>query len=481
MTKRLKLALVGRPNVGKSALFNRICGKRIAIVDEAEGITRDRLYADAEYFGRAFQVIDTGGISPKSALPFQEEVSRQAEIALEEADTIVMVVDSRIGVTPVDELVAKILLRKGKPVCLAVNKIDDFSHHDQIHQFYSLGISSVVGVSASQGYQMAELLEAAFKDLSLPEPYAVIDDKTIRVAIIGRPNVGKSTLINHLLDDQRCIVSPIAGTTRDSVDVEMERDGVLYTLIDTAGIRRKNSEHEVVDKFAAIRTERAIERAQICLLMIDATEGMTVEEKRIAHLIDEQGKGCILLFNKWDAVKGFRMEHCLEGVRQMAPFLSHCPTLFMSALTGRNTDKVFPYIVEVFEALRRRVTTGELNQFVEKVLQKYHPPMLQGKRLRIYYMTQVDIEPPRFVLFVNRPELMTDTYKKYMINQFRDEYRFSGIPLTFSLKGKIDRHKDRESPNVKRKPQEKGKKVETWSEKRAQKKAASMAEVESEF
>jgi GTP-binding protein len=431
----IKLAIVGRPNVGKSALFNRICGSRIAIVDEAEGITRDRLYADAESFGKVFQVIDTGGIDPKSKIPFQEEIRRQAEIAMEEADSIVMVVDATVGVTAMDEEVAKLLLRTKKPVSLAINKVDGFAHIDLMHQFYGLGIARMTPVSASQGFRIAELLENAFEGVTFStevEP----KDKRIKVAIIGRPNVGKSTLTNYLLSEERCIVSPIAGTTRDSIDADLSVDGREYTFIDTAGIRRKRAEHEVVDKFAAVRTERAIERADICVLVLDASVGMTTEEKRIASIIEEQGKGCIILFNKWDLVKGFRMEHCLEAMKQMVPFLEHCPKLFVSALSGRNVDKLFEHIIHVHEQVHRRITTGQLNKFIEKVLQKYHPPMLQGKRLRIYYMAQVDITPPRFVMFVNRPELMTDTYKKYMINQFREEYGFAGVPLLFSLKGK---------------------------------------------
>lgn len=276
--KRLKLAIVGRPNVGKSSLFNRLCKKRIAIVDEAEGITRDRLYAEADFFGRPFQVIDTGGIDIKSQVPFQEEIRRQAEIAIEEADAIVMVVDGIVGPTPLDEEVAKILLRTGKPVTVAVNKIDDWDKFSLVGEFYRLGLGSIVGISASQGIHIAELLEAAFENAKWPEENEVVTEG-IKVAIVGRPNVGKSTLLNAILGEERCVVSSIPGTTRDSVDVPFTIDGKAYTLIDTAGIRRKKAEHEVVDKFAAVRTERAIERADICLFVIDALEGLTAQEK----------------------------------------------------------------------------------------------------------------------------------------------------------------------------------------------------------
>ena len=431
----IKLALVGRPNVGKSALFNRICKKRIAIVDEAEGVTRDRLYADAEFFGKPFQVIDTGGINPHSDVPYQEEIRRQAEIAMEEADVIVMVVDVTVGATPLDELVARLLRRTGKPVIIGANKMDDLSKQDLVYPFYALGIGRIVGVSAVQNFRIAELLEEAFKDLLFPDEQ-VGPKESINVAIVGRPNVGKSTIVNYLLDEQRCVVSPIAGTTRDSIDIEVEAEGQRFTLIDTAGIRRKSAEHEVVDKFAAVRTERALERADICVLVVDADRGMTVQEKRIAREIENQGKGCIVLFNKWDLVKGFRMEHCRKSFEIDIPFLNHCPLEFVSGLTGRNLDGLFKTVIQVFEQQNRRITTGQLNKFVEKAVQKCHPAMIDGKRLRIFYLAQVDVQPPRFVLFVNHPELMVDTYKKYLINQFRETYGFLGAPIQFFLKGR---------------------------------------------
>lgn len=421
--------------MGKSALFNRICKKNIAIVDEAEGITRDRLYVDTEFFGLPFQVIDTGGIDARSKAQFNEHIKQQAEIAIEEADTLIMVVDAHMGITSLDKEIAEVLHRTKKSVCLAVNKVDNQSEAHLIYNFQSLGISKMIPVSAAQGWHIAELLETAFADLPRVEAIAK-ENHAIQLAIVGRPNVGKSSLVNFLLNEERCIVSPIPGTTRDSIDIPFEYQGTQFNLIDTAGIKRKHAEHEVVEKFAAIRTERAIERADICLLMLDAQQGITREEKKIANAIEEAGKGCILLFNKWDLVKGFRMETCLRGVEEEVPFLKHCPKIFMSAKTGRNVESIFGIVKQVYADSLKRVSTGQLNKFIGACLQRNHPPMIQGKRLRIYYMAQVGIQPPKFVVFVNYPKLMTDTYKKYIYNQFREQYSFSGMPIEIYLRGK---------------------------------------------
>lgn len=445
MSKLLKLAIVGRPNVGKSALFNRICKKKIAIVDEAEGITRDRLYSDAEFFGRPFLLIDTGGIDARSKALFNEQVKQQAEIAIEEADTLVMVVDAHVGMTELDRELANILHKTKKPIVLAVNKIDNLHEDNLIYQFQNLGFSEMIPVSAIQGWNIAELLEKAFEKFP-KEDQEVTKNSSINIAIVGRPNVGKSSLVNYILDEERCIVSPIPGTTRDSIDIPIMHGEDSFTLIDTAGIRRKRAEHEVVDKFAAIRTERAIERADICLLMLDAQQGITREEKKIANMVEESGKGCILLFNKWDLVKGFRMEHCLAGIEDEVPFLKHCPKLFISALTGRNIEKIFDEIKQVYEDSQKRITTHQLNKFVGDCMQRNHPPMIQGKRLRIYYMAQVAVQPPKFILFVNHPNLMSETYKKYLYNQFRETYGFIGVPILIHLKGK-SKTKDEETNN----------------------------------
>lgn len=449
-----KLAIVGRPNVGKSALFNRICKQRIAIVDEAEGITRDRLYAEGELFGLRFEVIDTGGIDARSKAVFNEEIKRQAEIAIEEADTLIQVVDAQIGVTDLDREVAKVLLKTKKPVCLAVNKIDDVNQTQLMHEFHSLGISRIVPVSAAQGWHIAELLETAFEDFPKDAEVAETptDSSIIKIAIVGRPNVGKSSLINFLLEDERCIVSPIPGTTRDSIDISFTYEDQPYTLIDTAGVRRKRAEHETVDKFAAIRTQRAIERADLCILMLEAQEGLTVQDKKIANMIEEAGKGCILLFNKWDLVKGIRMEHYINAIELEVPFLKHCDKLFVSVKSGRNIEKIFPLLQQVHKYSLMRITTHQLNKFLESAMQRNHPPMLNGKRLRIFYMAQVSVQPPKFIFFVNYPNLMTDTYKKYLYNQFREVYHFTGVPIQFHLKGRERREKPPETAKEKLRP-----------------------------
>lgn len=442
-----KLAIVGRPNVGKSALFNRICGKKLAIVDEAEGITRDRLYAQAEIFGRPFEVIDTGGIDTRSKADFNDEIRRQAEIAIIEADTIIMVVDGHVGLTPLDVELAAFLRKSKKPLTLAINKIDHPNHENLKWAFQTLGIKRMVAVSAAQSFQIAELLEEAFADVP-PREESKEALPGIQVAIVGRPNVGKSSLLNYILDEERCIVSPIPGTTRDSVDVAFTHNGKDYTLIDTAGIRRKHAEHEVVDKFAAIRTQRAIERSDVCLLMLDSQEGMTAQEKKIANTIEQEGKGCILLLNKWDLVTGFRMEHSLRAMEEEVPFLKHCPKIFISAKTGRNIDKIFDQIDDVISQFEKRISTPQLNNFIEKCLQRNHPPMIQGKRLRIYYMAQVSCKPPKFVLFVNYPDLMLESYRRYILNQFREEYSFSGAPIELYMKGKKKETKEERLANT---------------------------------
>ncbi len=438
MRTLLKVAIVGRPNVGKSALFNRIAERKISIVDEAEGVTRDRLYSHADYFGKPFTIIDTGGIDPRSKATFNEEVREQALLAIDEADSLILVVDGHVGMTLLDLEVAKILLQSGKPVCVAVNKLDAPSHEWLLGNFLGLGIEKVVPVSAIQGTHIAELLEAALAPFRAKDfPRTLPKDRATKVAIIGRPNTGKSTLVNYFLQEPRCIVSPIAGTTRDSIDLPFTWQDREYTLIDTAGIRRKQKETDVIEKFASIRTERAIERADVCVVMFDAQQGITTQEKAIINQIEEAGKGCVFFFNKWDLVHGFRMEHCLKDLEESNPFVKHCPKIFGSALTGRNVDEILDQVDHVYKALTQKITTGKLNKCIERALQKTHPAMIQGKRLRVYYMVQTAHTPPAFTLFVNYPELMQASYKKYLINQLRTDFDLTGVPVRFELKGKM--------------------------------------------
>lgn len=432
-----KIAIIGRPNVGKSALFNCMVKQRISIVDEEEGVTRDRLYGTSDLFGRPFEVIDTGGMLSEDPL-FGEKITRQAEIAIEEADGIIHVVDGMAGPQALDLEVAKILRRTKKPIVLAVNKMDNTSCLDRVYCFSCLGIQPMVPTSATHRYQIAELLIALLD--RIPETQPVVEEHpSPRVAIIGRPNVGKSLLLNAFLGADRCIVSPVAGTTRDSIDSMVMRDGKTYTMVDTAGIRRKPKERAVVEKFAAIRTENAIERSDLCLLVIDCEHGVTSEEKKIARAIESAGKGCALVLNKWDLVKNFRMEHALSGLEHEVPFLAHCPKLFVSAKTGRNVEKVFPLIDVVLSSLDRRISTHKLNKSLMEWMRQYHPPMIGEKRLRIYYMAQIDVHPPRFVLFVNSPTLMDDGYHRYLVNQLRATFDFQGVPFVMTMRGKAQK------------------------------------------
>jgi GTPase len=437
-SKLKKLAIVGRPNVGKSALFNRLCKKRLAIVDDMEGVTRDRLYCPTDFFGTPFLVIDSGGIDPLSHDQFKKEIMDQSIQAIEEADAIILVVDARVGPTDLDHLVARTLLKYKKPLVLAVNKVDNEEQELLLHQFHTLGISKMIPVSAIQGYQIAELVEPLVPALT-PQKEDSQKYGSVNVSVIGRANVGKSTLLNSLLDEKRCLVSPIAGTTRDSIDIPFKYQGRPYTLIDTAGIRRKKAEKEVVEKFAAMRTQKALERCHVALLLLDVRDGLTTQDKLIAKEIEQAGKGCVVLLNKWDLVKGVRMEHAIKQLKEESHFLAHCPIVCLSAKEGRNLDQILPLVETVYQALERKITTHQLNTFVEKAVMQSHPPMIQGRRLRIYYLTQMTNFPPCFVLFVNTPALMTQSYKRYLVNQLRKQYQFTGAPLVVHLRGKKKR------------------------------------------
>ncbi len=438
-----KIALVGRPNVGKSALFNRLLKKRIAIVDEMEGVTRDRIYGEGEFEAESYILIDTAGIETTDHSQLNIDILNQSKLAIEEADFCIFVVDAQIGITRMDQEIAKILRQKKKPVCLAVNKIDIDQHEDMIYPFYALGFENCLGVSAEHGRNIYELMEIAFQNLpeiSLDEDPA-LDKETI--SIVGRTNVGKSTLMNYLSKQPRCVVSPIAGTTRDAIEVEIDFEDKSYVFIDTAGIRRKNKEKVVVEKFAHIRTFGAIEKSEICLFLIDAQEGLTAQEKKFLSEIYEQGKSCIVVVNKWDLAQGFRMEHAHQALIKDSPFLAIYPVVFISAQTGRNIEKLFPLIKQVSECRNRKIETSALNRFILDAVQKCSPPMVLGKRLRVYYMTQIKAGPPCFLFFVNSSTLLTPTYKRYLLNQMRQAFDFTATPIKFFLRSKNKAKKDK--------------------------------------
>ncbi len=454
MSKPVTIAIVGRPNVGKSSLFNRIVGRRSSIVSEEEGVTRDRLYEKIDFFGTSVRVIDTGGIDNRENIPFASLVKNQALIAVQESQAIIMVVDGTVGPTIQDKEIADYLLKSGHPVILAINKIDHMKDIHNIHDFYELGIETMVAVSALHGNQVADLVEETLdKAAPLEEDVEMIPEGAIRVAVIGRPNVGKSTFFNAILGQDRSIVSNIAGTTRDSINTLVHINDKPYVLVDTAGIKRKSKEKDVIEKFAHIRSENAIDKADVCILLLDSNEGMTHQEKKIAKLIEDSGKGCIIFFNKWDTVKGFRMEHAKQGFIMENEFLKHCPVIFGSAQTGRNLDQVFPAVDTVHEHMNLRIGTGELNRFVERCLQWNHPAMISGKRLRIYYTTQVEVNPPRFVLFVNYRERFDPSYLRYLTNKLREEYHFIGTPFRMEIRQKAQaEEREREHMMARGKP-----------------------------
>lgn len=451
MSRCTKIAIIGRPNVGKSALFNCIVKKQKAIVDEQEGVTRDRLYDRADYFGRPIEIIDTGGMLAQED-ELAQDITKQAQIAIEEADALIVVVDYKTGPLALDFEVAKIVRRSQKPIALAVNKVDSLNENlCNLTPFFSLGIHPIIPISCSFRWQIAELLEPLLKqvpeqELSSEQP----KEEILSVALVGRTNVGKSTLLNQLVQEERSLVSPLAGTTRDSIDTLFSFGEQKFLFIDTAGIRRKQKELDVVEKFARIRTERAIEQADICLLLIDCQAGVTTEEKKIAKTIEEAGKACILLLNKWDLVHGFRMEHAIQSLEAEIPFLASCEKLVLSAKTGRNVQKLFPLLQQVHRSYKQRISTHTLNKALIQWMQEYHPPMIGTKRLRIYYMAQIETSPPTFVLFVNSATLLGDGYRRYLINQLRDTFRFSGVPIILRVRGKDrDTEKERTKTSMK--------------------------------
>lgn len=440
MSKPL-VAIVGRPNVGKSMLYNKLCGKRLSIVEDTPGVTRDRLYAECEWCGRKFDIVDTGGIEPTTDNEILSFMREQANIAINAADVIILVTDVRTGVTAADREVANMLLRSGKPTVLAVNKMDSTGQLDPaIYEFYELGMGDPIAVSAVHGHGTGDLLDECAKYFPPEEEHDDEDDR-IRVAVIGKPNVGKSSLINHILGEKRVIVADMAGTTRDAVDTEFENKYGKYVFIDTAGIRRKSRVDERVEKFSVMRAQLAIERADVCLIMIDARDGVTEQDTKIAGMAHEAGKASIIVVNKWDLVEKETgtLEKMRKDVMRDLSFMSYAPVLFISAVTGQRTDRIFELVNFVNDQSHMRITTGMLNDVLADAQARVQPPTDKGRRLKIYYMTQTGICPPNFVVFCNRKDLFHFSYQRYLENQIRAVFGLEGTPIRMVIRQKGDK------------------------------------------
>ncbi len=422
------VAIVGRPNVGKSTIFNRMVGERISIVDPTAGVTRDRIYGKCEWLTKTFNVIDTGGLQIADQ-PFQVEIQAQVEIAIQEADTIVMLCNIRDGVTSDDQYIASMLKKSQKKVILAVNKVDDISFYDGIYEFYQLGLSDPVAVSGVQGIGIGDLMDKILD--SFEEKKMASYDSMISFAVIGRPNVGKSSLVNAILDQQRVIVSDIEGTTRDAIDTPFERDGKSYVVIDTAGIRKKGKIYENIEKYALLRAMRAIERSNVVLFVLDAKTGITDQDKHVAGYAKEAGKGIIIVYNKWDLVEKDHttMDKITKEIRKQFVYLDYAPIVFTSALNKQRIQKLFPLIDEVYDYSQQRISTALLNEVVNDAQITTPPPTHNGKRLKINFASQVSIAPPTFVLFVNDEELLHFSYSRYIENKLRDAFGFTGNPI----------------------------------------------------
>ena len=435
------VAIVGRPNVGKSMLFNRLVGQRLSIVEDMPGVTRDRLYAECEWCGRKFDMVDTGGIEPTTDSEILLFMREQAQIAIDAATVIILVTDLRTGVTAADKDVANMLLRSKKPVVLAVNKADSTGATDLgVYEFYSLGLGDPIPVSAVHGHGTGDLLDECLKYFPDQEDEEEEDD-LIRVAIIGKPNVGKSSLVNHILGEKRVIVSDMAGTTRDAVDTVYENELGRYMFIDTAGIRRKSKVDERVEKFSVMRAQMAIERADVCLIMIDARDGVTDQDTKIAGLAHEAGKASIIVVNKWDLVEKETgtMEKMRKDIMRDLSFMSYAPILFISALTGQRTNRIFELINFVNDQSNMRISTGMLNNVLADAQARVQPPTDKGRRLKIYYMTQTGIKPPNFVIFCNSRELFHFSYQRYLENQIRSVFGLEGTPVRIVIRQKGDK------------------------------------------
>ena len=435
------VAIVGRPNVGKSTLFNKLIGQRVAIVNDTPGVTRDRIYGECEWRSRKITLVDTGGIEPYSDDVILSQMRRQAELAIDTADVIVLVTDVKTGVVATDSEVAAMLLKSGRPVVLCVNKCDGIGEPPaEFYEFYNLGLGDPIQVSSVNGHGTGDLLDAVFEHL--PEEAEEEEGlENIRVAVIGKPNAGKSSLINRIAGEDRCIVSDIAGTTRDAIDTQIENDYGRFTLIDTAGIRRKSRVDDEIEKYSVIRAQMAIDRSDVCVIMIDATEGFTEQDSKVAALAHEAGKGCVIAVNKWDAVEkdGRTMQEYRKKLEVDFSFMAYAPMVFISAKTGQRLDQLFELIQRVANFNAMRITTGMLNDVLAQATARVQPPTDKGKRLKIYYMTQASTKPPTFVCFVNRAELFHFSYQRYLENRIRETFGMEGTPIRFLIRERGDK------------------------------------------
>ena len=436
------VAIVGRPNVGKSMLFNKLTGQRTSIVEDTPGVTRDRIYGECEWCGRTFSLVDTGGIEPDTDSEMLKFMRRQAEIGIELADAIIMVVDVRSGVTAADQDVATMLRKSRKPVCLAVNKCDSIGHvNPDVFEFYSLGIGDLFETSAVHGHGTGDMLDWVLDNIP-EDDCGEEEDDVIKVAIVGKPNVGKSSLLNRILGEERVIVSNVAGTTRDAIDSYFENETGKYCFIDTAGMRRKSKVDDAIEKFSNMRSINAIERADVCLVLIDANEGVTEQDTKIAGLVHEAGKAAIIVVNKWDAVEDKEtntMRDKENDVRHDLAYMTYAPVVFLSALTGQRVDKIFQTIQDVHAQNTSRITTGALNSVLADATARVQPPTDKGRRLKIYYMTQASTKPPHFVIFCNDARLFHFSYQRYLENQIREVFGLQGTPIRITIRQKGDK------------------------------------------
>ena len=436
------VAIVGRPNVGKSMLFNKLTGQRTSIVEDTPGVTRDRIYGECEWCGRHFSLVDTGGIEPGTESDMLKFMRRQAEIGIELADAIVMVADVRSGVTAADQDVAAMLRKSGKPVALAVNKCDSIGLvNPDVFEFYSLGIGDLLETSAVHGHGTGDLLDWVLANIPDNDDEEE-DDGIIKVAIVGKPNVGKSSLLNRILGEERVIVSNVAGTTRDAIDSYYENETGKYCFIDTAGMRRKSKVDDVIEKYSNMRSINAIDRSDVCLILVDANDGVTEQDTKIAGLVHEAGKAAIIVVNKWDAVADKEtntMRDMENDVRQGLSYMLYAPVVFLSALTGQRVDKLFQVIQEVYAQNTSRITTGALNSVLADATARVQPPTDKGRRLKIYYMTQASTKPPHFVIFCNDARLFHFSYQRYLENQIREVFGLKGTPVRITIRQKGDK------------------------------------------